>query len=243
MPHVSTPLRTVASVDTDWVADPDRHQKKEPARATWWGLTQSVALKVAVVVAILGVAGVAAWKLAPSPAPVQVPDGLLIPAPADAVPSAPASPGSGPALTNTAFVHVAGAVENPGLVELPENSRVADALEHSGGPAPGADLGAINLAAPIADGEQVYVPTLDEDHPPAGSTDAQGLGNEEPGTVNINTAGEGELQQLSGIGPVLAERIATYRDANGPFASVDDLQAVPGIGPKLMAELRTGITV
>lgn len=240
---MSTPLRTVTSEDTDWVADTDPYLKKEPVRATWWGLTHSIAAKVAVVVAILGLAGVAAWKFVPAPAPVQVPDGLLTPAPADAEPPALASPDAAPAATNTAFVHVAGAVEEPGLVELPEGSRVADAVEHSGGPATGADLGAVNLAAPIADGEQIYVPMIDEDRPPAGSTDLQGPGNEEPGKVNINTAGEGELQQLSGIGPVLAERIVTYRDANGPFASVDDLQAVPGVGPKLMAQLNTGITV
>ena len=210
---------------------------------TWWGLTQSTSFKVAAVVVILGLAGMAVWSFAPTPAPVQVPDGLLTPAPPGAEAPAPSPSEAAAEPANTAFVHVAGAVEKPGLVELPEGARVADAVEHAGGPAAGADLGAINLAAPIADGEQIYLPTTDEDRPPAAASEGQALGNEDPGTVNINAAGETELQHLSGIGPVLAERIVSYRDANGPFASVDDLQAVPGIGPALMAQLRPRISV
>ncbi len=116
---------------------------------------------------------------------------------------------------------------------------MADALEAAGGPLEAADLAAINLAAQIADGEQIYLPTMGEDFVPAASKGPDSA----PALVNINTADESQLQQLPGIGPVMAGRIVAYRTDHGPFGSVDDLQAVTGIGPVLLSQLRSEITV
>ena len=224
----------------DWVADPAPPARNEPRRATWWGITRRTAATAAVVVLSAGAAGVGAWKLAPSPAPVQVPDQVLAgagePLPAGAGAEADA------ANSETVFVHVAGEVATPGLIELPADARIADALAEAGGPAADADLAAVNLAARVADGEQVYVPAAGEE-PPAAAAGAADGGARGTATVNINIASAEELQQLPGIGPVLAERITRYREEHGEFAAVEDLQAVPGIGPALMGQLRTEVTV
>lgn len=227
--------------DLDWVAE-THPRRAAPAHLTWWGVSRRAATTIILVVAALGIAGVGVWRMLPPPTAVSVPEGLLH-APDATPPPGPdpaAEPAGGAAAEpgGTAFVHVAGAVARPGLIELPEGARVADALDHAGGPAPQADLGAINLAARIADGEQIYVPAQGEDPPPPPAGGAAGGGK-----VNINTATDTELQQLSGIGPVMAERIITYRRDHGPFTTVEELQSVPGIGPALMARLREAITV
>lgn len=241
-------MRRVSSLDSsraldddDWVAETAPPARREPRRATWWGVTRRAAVTAAVVVLCAGAAGVGAWTLAPTPAPVHVPEQVLAGA-GDPLPAGAAGPtggGEGPG-PETVFVHVAGEVTEPGLIELPAGSRIADALEHAGGPAAGADLAAINLAAVVADGEQIYVPAPGEQPPAAAAGAADGGG---PATVNVNTASAEELQQLPGIGPVLAGRIANHREENGRFAAVEDLQSVPGIGPALMAQLRTEVTV
>ena len=132
-------------------------------------------------------------------------------------------------------VHVAGAVASPGLYTLGGGARVADAVAAAGGAAAGADLDAVNLARVVVDGEQVRVPLIGE--PAVGgaaSTD---------GRVNINIADVAELDRLPGVGPVLAARIAEYRDAHGPFASVDALDDVSGVGPALLEKVRAAATV
>ncbi len=139
------------------------------------------------------------------------------------------------------LVHVVGRVVAPGLVELPAGSRVADALTAAGGPLPDADVAALNLAAPVQDGEQVRVPVPGEAPavPAAGSAAAvTGSG----GSVDINRASAIDLQELPGVGPVLADRIVADREANGPFADVDDLERVSGIGPAVLAKLRDRAT-
>lgn len=136
-------------------------------------------------------------------------------------------------------VHVVGAVRRPGLYRLPDGSRVDDAVRRAGGAKPRAELALVNLAAPVADGQQVVVPVRSaaSNSAPAGA--ALPGGAESPGrTVHLNSATLEELDTLPGVGPVTAQKILDYRTANGAFRSVDELDAVPGIGPARLAELR-----
>jgi len=137
-------------------------------------------------------------------------------------------------------VHVAGAVSLPGLYTLDGGARVADAVAAAGGAAAGADLEALNLARVIVDGERVRVPSIGE---PAVGEPALGAAASTDGRVNINIANVAELDRLPGVGPVLAARIAAYRDAHGPFASVDALDDVSGVGPALLEKVRAAATV
>ena len=127
-------------------------------------------------------------------------------------------------------VHVAGAVVSPGLYTLEAGARVADAVAAAGGAADGADLDALNLARVVVDGEQVLVTLLGEQ----ASGDAR---------ININVADAATLDGLPGVGPVLAARITEYRDEHGPFASVDALDAVSGVGPAVLEKIRAAATV
>lgn len=127
-------------------------------------------------------------------------------------------------------VHVVGDVAEPGVVRLEPGSRVFDAVQAAGGALPGADLSTVNLARLVADGEQVRV-GLPANDTVAGVVPDTG---QAPGVVNVNQEGIDRLVELPGIGPVLAERIVTYRDTNGPFVSVDQLLEVPGIGPSIL---------
>ena len=135
---------------------------------------------------------------------------------------------------------VAGAVRQPGVYEFAEGDRVIDAIERAGGSMPKADLSLLNLAAPLADGTQILVPK-------AGPAAAGVPGGTAPGSssglININSASATELESLSGIGEVLAATIVEYRDTNGPFASVEDLMDVSGIGPATLDEIRDQVTV
>ncbi|HEX9774670.1 MAG TPA: ComEA family DNA-binding protein [Actinomycetota bacterium] len=132
-------------------------------------------------------------------------------------------------------VHVVGEVKRPGVYELLEGDRVIDAVRAAGGFVKGADRGAINLARPLADGEQVVIPAKSRGSAPAGA--------DEPGLVNINTASQADLESLPGIGPVLAQRIMDYREQHGGFRSVEDLKNVSGIGDKTFASLEPLVTV
>ncbi|MHA7156092.1 helix-hairpin-helix domain-containing protein [Arthrobacter sp. TMN-50] len=156
------------------------------------------------------------------------------------------------------LVHVAGAVARSGVVELVSGSRVFEALELAGGALPEADLAAINLAAPVQDGQQIRVP-LQGEAPPGGSVPlvSGGSGNDAAGAeapalkgstatsgiVNLNTADLDELDTLPRIGPVLAERIVQWRTDHGGFTRPEDLDAVPGIGEAMLAALIPLVTV
>jgi competence protein ComEA len=132
-------------------------------------------------------------------------------------------------------VDVVGAVRRPGLYRLAQSSRIADALTRAGGATAKADLAQVNLAAPLADGEQVVVPRRGTGGavPAAGSTS--------PGSpaapVQLSTATLEQLDSLPGVGPVTAQKILDYREKHGAFRSVDELDAVPGIGPKRLEQL------
>lgn len=142
-------------------------------------------------------------------------------------------------------VHVAGAVVVPGVYLLPSGARVVDALDAAGGPRATADLSRLNLAAPLSDGEQVYVVVFGEDPPPAVSIGAAGdegpTGSEQ--LIDVNRADAAALEELPGIGPTLAAAIVQHREDHGPFDSIDALLDVPGIGDAKLGALRDLVTV
>ncbi len=133
-------------------------------------------------------------------------------------------------------VHVAGEVRTPGLVELATDSRIADAVAAAGGSTRQADLSGVNLAAPVRDGDQIVIPA-------AGSGDGSGGSIDADGKIRINRASPTELEGLPGVGPVLADRIAAYRDEHGRFSAVEDLLDVPGIGEGKLAALRDAVAL
>ena len=141
-------------------------------------------------------------------------------------------------------VHVAGNVLKPGVYDLPGDARVVDAIRLAGGATAIADLNAINLANPLNDGQQVYVPAVGEKVPPSSnglSAGGDGTGsatNSVEYPININSADAALLDELPGVGPATAQAIVTYRDQNGPFVNVNGLEDVPGIGPAKVAALQ-----
>lgn len=157
---------------------------------------------------------------------------------------APEPPSSGseeePAAAPTIMVHVGGAVVAPGLYELPERSRVNDAIVAAGGMDERAASDALNLARAVADGEQIIVPTIEEQQAQAAADPASPTAM---GKVNINTADAELLDTLPGVGESTAEKIIADRERNGPFSSPEDLKRVSGIGDKKFEELADLITV
>jgi competence protein ComEA len=170
---------------------------------------------------------VVAWRhaAAGAPAPLRV-------APVTPVTPAPASPAA--AAARPLVVDVVGAVRRPGLVRLPEGSRVADAIANAGGLRRGAERAGVNFAAPVSDGQQVVVPQR-------GAAVAAGVGGAAPastGPVSLSSATAEQLDALPGVGPATAAKIVAYRQQHGAFRSVDELDAISGIGPARIADLR-----
>lgn len=147
------------------------------------------------------------------------------------------------------YVDVDGAVVSPGVYRLMDGARVAQAIDAAGGLTPEADVTALNRASKVVDGQKIYVPKVGEQQAVAaggGADDGAVLtsgANDMAGLVNINTASAAELQTLSGIGPSMAQSIIDERSKNGPFASVDDLMRVSGIGEKKLAKIKDCICV
>lgn len=139
-------------------------------------------------------------------------------------------------------VHVAGAVNRPGLYRLPTGTRVAGAVEAAGGPTGDADVDQINLAAPVTDGERIYVPRKGESAAAAAAGPSTGSAAAS-GPVNLNTATLEQLDTLPGIGPTTAQAIIDHRTTNGRFRSVDGLLEVRGIGPAKLEQLRPLVRV
>lgn len=138
-------------------------------------------------------------------------------------------------------VHVAGAVRHPGLYELPEGSRVDDAIRAAGGARRTAVLDLLNLAAPVVDGQQVLVPARGSPGDAAESAAVAPAGP--PAPVSLNSASVEQLDTLPGVGPVTAQKIVDYRTEHGPFASIEELDAIPGIGPARLEQLRGLVTL
>lgn len=138
----------------------------------------------------------------------------------------------------TLVVHVAGAVRKPGVYRVAQDSRVNEAIRRAGGTTARADLTAINLAAPLQDGQQVLVPARAVVVAGTGPTSTPGAS----GTVSLSSATADQLDTLDGIGPTLAARIVAWRDQHGGFASVDQLLDVPGIGQTRLDAIRARLT-
>ena len=136
------------------------------------------------------------------------------------------------------FVHVTGAVRKPGVYRVPDGGRVLQAIRVAGGPTGAADLTAINLAAPLQDGQQVLVPARVAAAAKGGVTAPASVG----GPVSLSSATAEQLDTLDGIGPTLAARIVAWRDQHGGFASIDQLMDVPGIGQTRLDAIRSKLT-
>jgi len=129
-------------------------------------------------------------------------------------------------------VHVSGAVQEPGLVTVPSTARIAEVIAAAGGASVGADLGGLNLAATVRDGDQIVVPVPGEASPTTGEA-SRG--------IDLNRSSAAELEEIPGVGPVLASRIVEFREANGPYSEVEDLLDVGGIGEAKLAAMRDAI--
>ena len=277
----------------DW-AEWEQADQPGTTRSTRWGLSPRVLLLVAVLALVAVVWGVTQFSAAPraeqfaspsaSAESVQAVGAQQSPGTQPGTQSAAqstAQPGANPSESvqggasgeATVRVHVAGAVNNPGVYTLPAQGRAVDVIAAASGAAADADLDRVNLAGALSDGVQIYVPHRGETAAPAqiqpnGGTANAGQGNAANGAsqggaqpqpartltpagsaqkgstpVNINTATAEELQTLPRIGPAMAQRIIAWREAHGGFRSVDELDAVPGIGPSMLENLRPLVMV
>jgi len=262
------PVRAAATPYDDGWEDHTRIRPREPAdglerpptapapgrhaarRGGGWfdlsGLRGRVSLEpahVALAAVLAAVAlGVTCWWVladdAGEPLPAtEAPSGLVTPSSA-----APSAAPSAAVPVSEVVVDVAGKVRQPGIVVLEPGSRVVDALDAAGGAKPGADLTGLNLARVLVDGEQIVVGMP---APPgfAASAAPSGTPGATDALVNLNTAGLAELDELPGVGPVTAQAIIDWRDANGGFRSVDQLLDVQGIGEKTLADLAPLVTL
>ena len=277
----------------DW-AEWEQADQPGTTRSARWGLSPRVLLLVAVLALVAVVWGVTQFSAAPRAEQVASPSASAESVQAVGAQQSPgAQPGTQSAAQSTVQpgahpsesaqggasgeatvrVHVAGAVNNPGVYTLPAQGRAVDAIAAASGAAADADLDRVNLAGALSDGVQIYVPHRGETAAPAqiqpnGGTANAGQGNAanaasqggaqpqpartltpagsaQKGStpVNINTATAEELQTLPRIGPAMAQRIIAWRETHGGFRSVDELDAVPGIGPSMLENLRPLVTV
>ena len=139
----------------------------------------------------------------------------------------------------TILVHVSGKVVKPDVYPLLQGSRVVDAIRAAGGALKGVDLSDINLARILVDGEQIYVGYVAR----VGSDTSTKSAKKYTGIININRATKSEFDSLTGVGPVIAAKIVSYRDQNGPFIAIDDLLKVSGIGTKTLERIRPRLTL
>jgi competence protein ComEA len=193
-----------------------------------------------VIVVIVTLAGAGLWYMRSLPKSVAIASAGSVAASAPVQGSPGAAVGASPSAAPI-IVDVTGWVSRPGVYEFATGDRVIDAVERAGGAKRGADLSVLNLAAPLTDGTQVVV-SKQGAAGPAAATGTTGSASS-AGIININTASATEFETLSGIGEVLAGAIVDYRTENGPFASVDELEDVSGIGPATLEEIREQVTV
>jgi competence protein ComEA len=184
-------------------------------------------------------AGVCLWWSRPRPRPAPAP--VVRPAAAQPVPSASAaspSPAGSPLV-----VDVAGKVHHPGVVTLPAGARVIDAINAAGGVRSGAKTGTLNLARRVVDGEQILVGVATSPSAVVPPSDTPGSSAAPGAPVDLNTATAAQLDQLPGVGPVLAQRIVDYRTQHSGFRSVDELRQVSGIGEAKFADIKNRVRV
>lgn len=161
--------------------------------------------------------------------------------PVDVAVSSPSASPS-PSIAPVVRVHVAGAVVQPGVVTVPEGAIVQDAIVAAGGLSADADPAELNLAAPVSDGMQVLIGTTSR--PQGDLNGAQGASSGGgDAVVDLNSATAAQLEALPGIGPVTAGAVVAWREANGRFTAVEELQEVDGIGPKTFEKLRALVRV
>ena len=213
-----------------------------PSRIRWRSPRTVVFLVAA---AALVAAGCFVWQTSQDQPSIKP---LTPPAASDpADPSGDEQPGHAP--SGTVLVHVAGAVQKPGVESLPDGSRVYQAIEAAGGAAPDARLDGLNLAEVVVDGAKIVVPRAGDavgtaqGVEPGGTAGGSSRAPAGSAKVDINTASVEELGTLPRVGPVMAQRIADWRKEHGPFKSVEELDAIDGIGPKLMESLKGLVTV
>lgn len=139
-----------------------------------------------------------------------------------------------------ATVYVCGAVQHPGVYELPGEGRICDAVEAAGGFTEEADTCAVNLAEVLTDGSQIYIPTVEES---AGLPQSETAGSQASNLVNLNTATKEQLMELPGIGAAKAEAILSYRESVGKFSCIEEIMNVSGIKEASFSKIRTLITV
>ena len=229
----------------------------DPSRR--WPAFTRAHLAIVAVIATLGIllAGWAVLRARPVPLPaaaVSVPRATPPSPTTGSEPTTaqrtPETSTSARASPSTLVVHVLGAVKRPGLVQLREPARVQNAIERAGGLRPGADLGDLNLAQVLTDGQQVVIGQTSESGQErenergselrGGGPPPSATGTDRPGTtaeVDLNTATATQLETLPGVGPVTAAKIIAWREEHGRFTQVSELQEVAGIGPKTYAEL------
>ena len=199
------------------------------------------------VVVLVTLGGVGLWytRSLPKPVAVQATPAAPVGPPVSGASGPGSMPGSPAPSPVPILVDVAGWVRRPGVYEFVTGQRVIDAIEAAGGERPGAELTALNLAAPLTDGTQILVPKEGAASLETGGGIAiPGAGGAADGAlVNVNTAAATELETLDGIGEVIAAAIIDYRTQNGPFTSVDELEDVSGIGPSTMEGIRDAVTV
>ncbi len=201
-------------------------------------------LSVLAVLVALGLIG-GGWSLLRArPVAVASPGEVLVSAPV--VPSG-RPPTATPSPATTIVVHVLGAVKRPGLVKLADRTRVQDAIDAAGGFTRGADPGELNLAQPLADGQQILIGSRNK---PAGEVrdGAAGAGPGAGGStsgaaVDLNRATEAQLEELPGVGPVMAGKIVAWRTEHSRFSRVEELQEVDGVGPKTYAQIAPHVRV
>ncbi len=141
------------------------------------------------------------------------------------------------------LVHVDGAVANPGVYEIPADSRVQDALDAAGGLLPEAVSAAINLASPLKDGDKVLVPYQPQAGEPSNQTDGNAAIQPQVEVIDLNTASQGDLERLPGIGPQKALAIVTYRQEHGAFTQIEQVMNVPGIGPTIFEQIKAYLII
>ncbi|TWD82869.1 competence protein ComEA [Kribbella amoyensis] len=218
-----------------WIPDPVLPDRLRTTRLTL--APRHVVILVLILAAGLTWAGCSLIRAQPEPVPT--PSTVTTGNPVTGAPPTAAQPTSTPSAASTVVVHVAGKVRRPGLIRTRPGARVADVLTAAGGALPGTDLTTLNLARPVTDGEQILVGV--PGNQPVPST--PGGPKQSTGPVDLNTATLAQLEELPGVGPVLAQRILDYRTQNGRFTSVEELQEVSGVGAKKYESLKPHVRV